>query len=131
MAGAVGSKIAGVQAGALLAYLSGKVLGQYDVFERDPGQLLLVAPNIVAVERKLGVDPHDFRMWVCIHEMTHRTQFTAVPWLREHFLSEVRAYMNAAEPSGQLMRAAGRIMDVARGHEARACSTSCRRPSRR
>ena len=87
MAGAVGSKIAGVQAGALLAYLSGKVLGQYDVFERDPGQLLLVAPNIVAVERKLRVDPHDFRMWVCIHEMTHRTQFTAVPWLREHFLA--------------------------------------------
>ena len=117
VASAFGSKLAGVQAGALLAYLSGKVLGQYDVFERDPGQLLLVAPNIVAVERKLRVDPHDFRLWVCIHEMTHRTQFTAVPWLRGHFLSEVRAYIDAAEPSGQLMRAAGRIMDVARGQD--------------
>jgi len=117
MAGAVGSKIAGVQAGALLAYLSGKVLGQYDVFERDPGQLLLVAPNIVAVERKLCVDPRDFRLWVCIHEVTHRTQFTAVPWLRDHFLSEVRAYIDAAEPSGQLLRAAGKLIDAARGHD--------------
>jgi coenzyme F420 biosynthesis associated uncharacterized protein len=117
MAGAVGSKIAGVQAGALLAYLSGKVLGQYDVFDRDPGQLLLVAPNVVAVERKLGADPHDFRLWVCIHEMTHRTQFTSVPWLREHFLKEVRAYIDAAEPSGQLMRAASRIVDVVRGQD--------------
>jgi coenzyme F420 biosynthesis associated uncharacterized protein len=115
--GAFSSKVAGVQAGALLAYLSGKVLGQYDVFERDPGQLLLVAPNIVAVERKLDAQPRDFRLWVCIHEMTHRTQFTAVPWLRDHFLSEVRAYVDATEPSGQLLRAASKIFDAARGRE--------------
>ncbi|HEX6685361.1 MAG TPA: zinc-dependent metalloprotease [Candidatus Limnocylindrales bacterium] len=117
MGAAVSSKIAGVQAGALLAYLSGKVLGQYDVFERDPGQLLLVAPNIVGVERKLRAQPRDFRLWVCIHEMTHRTQFTAVPWLRGHFLSEVRAYIDASEPSTQLWRAAGKLMDAARGQD--------------
>src|SRR5687768_5332639 len=35
---AVTAKVAGVQAGALLAFLSGKVLGQYDVFVA-PGQL--------------------------------------------------------------------------------------------
>lgn len=113
--GAVSAKVAGVQAGALLAYLSGKVLGQYDVFDRDPGQLLLVAPNIVAVERKLRAEPRDFRLWVCIHEMTHRVQFTAVPWLRDHFLDEVRAYINATEPSGQVRRAAGKIIEAARG----------------
>ncbi len=60
----------------MLAYLSGRVLGQYEVFSADPGQLLLVAPNIVEVERKLGADPRDFRLWVCLHEVTHRTQFT-------------------------------------------------------
>jgi len=47
-----------------------------------------VAPNIVHVERELGVDPHDFRLWVCLHEETHRTQFTAVPWLRDHLEGE-------------------------------------------
>jgi len=49
--------------------------------------LLLVAPNIVHAERELGVDPTDFRLWVCLHEETHRVQFGAVRWLREHILA--------------------------------------------
>ena len=110
------AKLAGVQAGTLLAYLSGKVLGQYEVFDQDPGQLLLVAPNIVAVERKLGADGRDFRLWVCIHEVTHRTQFTAVPWLRDHFLAEVRSYVEASEPSVDFWRSAGKIFEAARGN---------------
>ena len=44
----------------------------------------LVAPNIVHAERELAVDEHDFRLWVCLHEETHRVQFTAVPWMRDH-----------------------------------------------
>ena len=91
----VGPKATGVQAGTVLAYLSGRVLGQYEVFPTDPGQLLLVAPNIVEVERRLEADPRDFRLWVCLHEVTHRTQFTAVPWLRAHFLAEVPAFVEA------------------------------------
>ena len=83
LADAIGSRVTGVQAGTILAYLSGRVLGQYEVFSGNPGQLLLNAPNIVEVERKLGADPRDFRLWVCLHEVTHRTQFTAVPWLRD------------------------------------------------
>jgi len=94
---AVGSRATGIQAGTVLAYLSGKVLGQYEVFGSDPGQLLLVAPNVVEAERRLDVEPHDFRLWVCLHEVTHRTQFTAVPWLRGHFLSEVDAFTDAAD----------------------------------
>lgn len=103
----VGAKVTGVEAGAVLGYLSGKVLGQYDVFAAPPaepgrpvqaGQLLLVAPNIVAMERRIKADPRDFRLWVCLHEVTHRTQFTAVPWLRGHFLDEVRAFIEATEP---------------------------------
>ena len=84
----------------MLAYLSGKVLGQYEVFTGDPGQLLLVAPNIVEAERKLEAVPRDFRLWVCLHEVTHRTQFTAVPWLRGHFLGEVQAFVDAARADG-------------------------------
>ncbi|HLV59324.1 MAG TPA: zinc-dependent metalloprotease [Natronosporangium sp.] len=96
----LGSRITGAQAGTVLAYLSGRVLGQYEVFSGDPGQLLLVAPNIVEAERKLSADPRDFRLWVCLHEVTHRTQFTAVPWLRGHFLSEVRAFVDASRADG-------------------------------
>jgi coenzyme F420 biosynthesis associated uncharacterized protein len=39
---------------------------------------------VIAVERQLRVQPADFRMWVCLHEVTHRVQFRANPWLAEH-----------------------------------------------
>jgi len=81
--GAIGSRVAGAEIGAALGFLSARVLGQYELFtapNAEP-QLLLVAPNIVEVEQRLGVTPSDFRLWVCLHEETHRVQFTAVPWL--------------------------------------------------
>ncbi|HZU56688.1 MAG TPA: zinc-dependent metalloprotease [Actinocrinis sp.] len=90
-AGVAGAKLTGVELGSLLAYLSHRVLGQYDPFGAPDtaGRLLLVAPNIVQIERELGVDPTDFRLWVCLHEETHRVQFGAVPWLRDHILGEI------------------------------------------
>lgn len=96
-AASVSGAITGSQLGAVLAFLSSKVLGQYDPFaalaegSKAPsgGRLLLVAPNIVAVERELNVAPEDFRLWVCLHEQTHRVQFAAAPWLRHHMLSEI------------------------------------------
>jgi len=91
LAEAIGSRITGAELGVMLGFLGNKVLGQFDPFyggdSRAPGaagRLLLVAPNIVHVERDLGVDEHDFRLWVCLHEETHRVQFTAVPWMRDH-----------------------------------------------
>jgi coenzyme F420 biosynthesis associated uncharacterized protein len=100
---AVGSRITGAQVGLLLAYLSGKVLGQYELFlpptngHPTTGRLTLVAPNIVGAQRQLGVDPHDFQLWVCVHEVTHRTQFTAVPWLRAHLQDEISAFLLASD----------------------------------
>ena len=114
------SRLTGVQMGTLLAWLSSKVLGQYEVFlpEEGTGRLVLVAPNIVETERRLGVDPSDFRMWVALHEVTHRTQFTAVPWLHEHVRSEVRALLEASslDDPGQLVsRLKGAITQLPRG----------------
>ncbi|ATL65312.1 zinc-dependent metalloprotease [Nocardia terpenica] len=82
-------KPAGVQAGAMLAFLSTAILGQYDPFSGPDGTLLLVAPNIVAVERALGVSPSDFRLWVCLHEVTHRVQFSSAPWLADYMRTNV------------------------------------------
>lgn len=117
---AVGGKVTGAQAGALLGFMSGKVLGQFEFFARPGGQLLLVAPNIVEVEGKLGVNPTDFRLWVCLHEVTHRVQFTAVPWLRQHMLDEVAVLTglmdgDAAEMRARLGRALGELLRTVRG----------------
>src|SRR4051794_30830750 len=116
----VGGRLTGTQVGVVLGFLSGKVLGQFEFFERPGGQLLLVAPNLVAVERQLKVDPRDFRLWVCLHEVTHRVQFTAVPWLRQHMLGEVNALTDAidtdpAELRRRLTSAVGELVKVVRG----------------
>ncbi len=135
--GSIGEKATGIEVGALLAFLSTKVLGQYETFAPaeppsapdspaglfdkprrgpeppGPGRLLLVAPNIVQVERELDVDPHDFRLWVCLHEETHRTQFSAVPWLRDHIQSEVQSFLAQTDidPGALLERAREVVAD--------------------
>ena len=77
-------RITGAQTGAVLAFVSSGILGQYDPFGPNGGELLLVYPNVIAVERQLRVEPADFRLWVCLHEVTHRVQFRAHPWLADH-----------------------------------------------
>ncbi|WP_232676332.1 zinc-dependent metalloprotease [Nocardioides sp. R-C-SC26] len=115
---AIGSRITGAEVGGLLGFLAGKVLGQFDPFHEPSGRLLLVAPNIVHLERELGVDPHDFRLWVCLHEETHRVQFTAVPWMREHLFSEVTALSSTVSPSG-IDDLTNRVVEALKGGLAR------------
>ena len=82
--GFITGRIAGAQTGAVLAFISSGILGQYDPFGAGGGELLLVYPNVIGVERQLRVPPKDFRLWVCLHEVTHRVQFRANPWLADH-----------------------------------------------
>ncbi len=112
---AVGSRVTGTEVGLLLGFLASKVLGQFDPFFAPAGRLLLVAPNIVHVERELGCDPTDFRLWVCLHEETHRVQFTAVPWMRDHLFSEINAIADTVEPGKLFDDAFGRLSEAFRG----------------
>ncbi|WP_233532481.1 zinc-dependent metalloprotease [Antrihabitans sp. YC2-6] len=97
--GLLAGKPAGVQAGAMLAYLSSAILGQYDPFTGEHGTLLLVAPNVVMVERALKVSPSDFRLWVCLHEVTHRVQFSSSPWLAQYMQDAVAVLGEVGEES--------------------------------
>jgi coenzyme F420 biosynthesis associated uncharacterized protein len=118
MAEAIGSRITGAELGVMLGFLGGKVLGQFDPFysgDGAAGRLLLVAPNIVQVERELDVDPHDFRLWVCLHEETHRVQFTAVPWMRDHLFSEFASLAETVEPQRMLDDGLKRISEALKG----------------
>lgn len=124
---AVGSRVTGMQVGAILAYMASRVLGQYELFlPPDPtgraptGRLTLVAPNIVQIEQELDVDPYDFRLWVCLHEETHRAQFTAVPWLRSYVQDQMTRFLLASDldPGTMLERlrgAADVVADAVRG----------------
>lgn len=103
--------------GALVGFLSSKVLGQYDpyaglVSERAArshpgGRLMFVAPNVLWTERELNVAPEDFRLWVCLHEQTHRVQFAAAPWLRDHMLEQISRLGSLDAGAWQRLRAVG------------------------
>ncbi len=111
--GFVTGRITGVQTGAVLAFVSAAILGQYDPFAAaEEGCLLLVYPNVIAVERQLRVDPSDFRLWVCLHEVTHRVQFTANRWLSD-YMSQALGLLtrDAGEDIGQV---ASRLADYVR-----------------
>jgi coenzyme F420 biosynthesis associated uncharacterized protein len=109
---AVGSRVTGAEVGGLLGFLAGKVLGQFDPFSGDAGRLLLVAPNIVHVERELGALPRDFRLWVCLHEETHRVQFTAVPWMRDHLYGQMQRIAETLEPTRLLDDGLSRLVEA-------------------
>jgi len=123
----VGSRVTGMQMGAILAYMASRVLGQYELFlPPDPsgksptGRLTLVAPNIVQTEQDLGVDSRDFRLWVCLHEETHRAQFTGVPWLRNYVQDQMTQFLLASDldPAAMFERikeAAEAVADAVRG----------------
>jgi coenzyme F420 biosynthesis associated uncharacterized protein len=120
MTEAIGSRVTGAELGLMLGFLGGKVLGQFDPFHEASGasgRLLLVAPNIVQAERDLAVDEHDFRLWVCLHEETHRVQFTAVPWMRDHLQSLMAEIVGSVEtdPGRLLSEGLSRIGELVSG----------------
>lgn len=99
------TRLAGAaQVGGVLALLAGKVLGQFDPFTADKraprGRLLLVAPNVLQVERALGVEPADFRLWIALHEQTHALQFAAAPWLADHLKAAASELLDDLVPGG-------------------------------
>jgi coenzyme F420 biosynthesis associated uncharacterized protein len=109
---AIGGKVTGAETGAVMSFLASKILGQYDLAPQGVPRLLLVAPNIVQTEREIKVDPHDFRLWVAMHEETHRVQFTAVPWLRDHLVERTRDLTIDVAPTPAEL--AGRLQEIAR-----------------
>jgi coenzyme F420 biosynthesis associated uncharacterized protein len=151
--GGVGARVTGVQAGLILAYMSSRVLGQYELFlppseeiavpgangtssVPSVGRLTLVAPNIAEVERELGVNPHDFRRWVCLHEETHRVQFTSVPWLRGYVQGMMTEFLLASDMdpgaiADRVRAAAGAVSSAVRGGDGASLVEAIQTPEQR
>lgn len=112
-------RVAGVEVGALLGWMSSRVLGQYDLLiveeenPHDQDLVYYVGPNVVALERRFGFPAEQFRLWLAVHEVTHRAQFTGVPWLRPHFLGLVEQALDAVDPDpGRFLAAARRALEA-------------------
>ena len=103
-AGGITRKISAAELGTVLGWMSRRVLGQYDLLlaedeDRDEQDLVYyVGPNILAIEKKFAFDPRQFRLWLALHELTHRSQFTGVPWLRPRFLDLVNQMLDEVDP---------------------------------
>ena len=124
VAGAVTRRVAAAEVGVLLGWMSTRVLGQYDMLvvedpaEADPEAqdvVYYVGPNVLALEKRFAFPPKEFRLWLALHEVTHRAQFTGVPWLREHYLGLVHQTLDAVQPDPkQLIDAIGRAVEELR-----------------
>ena len=110
-----GRTATGAQMGVVLGWLSTRVLGQYDLLITEEAAeeqdiVYFVGPNVVALERQHGFEPREFRLWLALHEVTHRCQFTAIPWMRDYFVSLVEAGIGSLEPDPARLAAALRRM---------------------
>ncbi len=120
----IGRRVAGAEMGALLGYLAQRVLEQYDLLvPDDPAEtgaiptdaVYYVGPNVLGLEKRFAFRPRDFRLWIALHELTHRAQFTGVPWLRGYFLSLVERSLGMVDPDPRrLVQALTRAADELR-----------------
>ncbi len=63
------------------------------------------------VEREIEAVPADFRLWVCLHESTHRLQFSAVDWMTDYFRQLIADYAAVAPTdSGEFLRHVVRVV---------------------
>jgi coenzyme F420 biosynthesis associated uncharacterized protein len=108
----ISRRVAASEMGALLGYLAQRVLGQYDLLVPDDtgaaddgpaDAVYYVGANILSLEKRFAFRPRDFRLWIAIHEVTHRAQFTGVPWMRGYFLSLVRDALDLVDPDPRTM----------------------------
>ena len=112
--GQMARRFAGFEVGSVLGWMSTRVLGQYDLLlteddnPEDQDMVYYVGPNVLALERRHGFRPEQFRLWLALHETTHRAQFTGVPWLRDYFVSLVNETLDAVDPDP------GRLFEVAK-----------------
>ncbi len=95
---------AGAEMGAVLGWMSTRVLGQYDLLviedeaAEDQDIVYYVGPNLVALGRRYAFDRNQFGLWLALHEVTHRAQFTGIPWMRDHYLGLVGSLLYDLEP---------------------------------
>ncbi len=118
-------RVTAAEIGFLLGWISTRVLGQYDILvpeesEDNPNRLggdavYYVGTNVLLLEKNFAFRPRDFRLWIAIHEVTHRAQFLGVPWMRSYYTGLVEQALGEIDPDPRALRAAlGRVVTAIR-----------------
>jgi coenzyme F420 biosynthesis associated uncharacterized protein len=120
----VAQKLAGAEVGMVLGWMSTRVLGQYDLLiiedesPLDQDLVYYVGPNVLALEKQFAFPPREFRLWLALHEVTHRAQFTGIAWMRPHFLGLVSETLDSVDPDPKrIVEVAGRLAESFRRGE--------------
>jgi coenzyme F420 biosynthesis associated uncharacterized protein len=114
-----------IEVGGLTGMLSQRVLGQYELSLLEPAapaRLLFVAPNLEQATRALDASREELLAWVAFHEVTHAVQFSAVPWLRDHVGSLLRALLDTIEVGVN----PSRLLRLPRGEDVRGVVAAAR-----
>lgn len=113
---ALAHQVVAAETGLLLGFLSRRVLGQYELVmpTGDRGDTVAyVGANLIDMERRHQFRPSEFRLWVALHEMTHRAQFVGVGWMADHFLELVKTLVSQAVPEpGRLARVINEVLEA-------------------
>ncbi|MDQ3293955.1 MAG: zinc-dependent metalloprotease [Actinomycetota bacterium] len=114
-------RAAGAEVGLLLGWMPTRVLGQYDLLVLDDDTaaeqdlVYFVGPNVLDLEKRFSFPPREFRLWLALHEVTHRAQFTGIPWMHDHYLSLVERALDGIDPDPmRIVHAARRLATSAR-----------------
>ncbi len=105
----------------VLGWMSTRVLGQYDLLiieeesPLDQDLVYYVGPNVLSLEKQFAFPPREFRLWLALHEVTHRAQFTGIEWMRPYFLDLVTQTLDAVDPDPKRFLAVlGRVAEARR-----------------
>jgi len=95
---ALGPALIGMQMGSMAGFMSHRVLAGFDVGlpVRSAGASYVV-PNIASFTTDNGLDVRQARLWMTLHETTHRAEM-AVPWVSRHLGDLMAAFVDGLRP---------------------------------
>lgn len=94
----LGPALVGMQMGSMAGFLSHRVLAGFDVgLPVEGAPPTFVVPNITAFTADHGLDARQARLWLALHEATHRAE-AALPWVRRHLAGLMSAFVDGLQP---------------------------------
>lgn len=94
----LGPALVGMQMGSMAGFLSHRVLAGFDAgLPVEGAPPTFVVPNVSAFVTDHGLEPRQARLWLALHEATHRAE-VALPWVRRHLSALMASFVDGLRP---------------------------------